>query len=154
MSNLRILQITAESAAFEQAVRLFDQYRQFYGQASELSVCRSYLHDRLSHGESTVLLATVNEQTVAFAQLYPGFSSIACRKTLILNDMFVSPAHRSEGIGQRLVEASICWARSQGAASIQLETAHDNAAAQRLYDRLGFVRAAGFVSYGLRLNPC
>ncbi|TAG25312.1 MAG: GNAT family N-acetyltransferase [Burkholderiales bacterium] len=147
MQTIQILPITASGAAFESATELFDQYRQFYGQAPQLQASRRFLHDRLSSGESTVLLASVGSQAAAFAQLYRGFSSIQCCQTVILNDLFVSPQHRSAGLGRHLVNAAIEQARESGAQSISLETAQDNAAAQRLYEACGFVRASGFFSY-------
>ena len=59
--------------------------------------------------------------------------------------MYVRPEARREGIGRRLVEAVVAHAR-QHVDLIQLSVVHDNAAARRLYARLGFVE------YGFERN--
>lgn len=41
----------------DQLVPLFDAYRQFYGQHSDLIVARQFLNDRLIRNESVVLVA-------------------------------------------------------------------------------------------------
>lgn len=152
MSSIEILSLTASSAELDDAAHLFDQYRQFYGQSEQLPLCRQFLMDRLLRGESVVLLATVNGQAAGFVQLYPGFSSIACCSTMILNDLFVAGNHRSAGVGRRLVEATIRLASARGAARIQLETAQGNASARALYEQLGFEQSTGFLSYALNLG--
>ena len=50
----------------------------------------------------------------------------------------VDPAHRGEGIGAGLVASAAAEAKAFGATSLILEVAEDNAAAIRLYERLGF----------------
>ncbi|MEX0759370.1 MAG: ribosomal protein S18-alanine N-acetyltransferase [Tistlia sp.] len=61
----------------------------------------------------------------------------------------VAPAHRREGLGGRLLETALAALAAQGAARLFLEVAIDNAAARRLYERLGFLqvgRRAGYLS--------
>ena len=61
-------------------VPLFDAYRQFYKQASDLEGARAYLLDRLSHGEATVFIAYSNDpagpRAVGFTLLYDTFTSL------------------------------------------------------------------------------
>lgn len=149
MRSIDILPITPTSIALDATAHLFDKYRQFYGQPSQSEVCQQFLLDRLSREESVILLATVDGQAVGFVQLYRSFSSLACSHTMTLNDLFVSSGCRSWGVGSRLIEAAIRYASDCGVESIQLETAHDNTGAQRLYERLGFERAIGFLNYTL-----
>jgi len=54
----------------------------------------------------------------------------------------VDPARRRAGLGGALVEAALSGARGEGAASMFLEVAEDNAAAIALYAATGF-EAAG-----------
>ena len=77
-------------ADLEALSELFDQYRQFQGKPADLPACRTFLHDRFNHGESTVFVATLSERPVGFAQLYPSFSSTALARVFILNDLYVS----------------------------------------------------------------
>lgn len=53
----------------------------------------------------------------------------------------VAPDQRRLGVGLALVEALATDARARGAASIYLEVAADNPAAQALYRKAGFARA-------------
>jgi len=52
----------------------------------------------------------------------------------------VAESARGQGIGQKLVEACLEWARQNGAKALGLHTSHSMASAVRLYERLGFVR--------------
>jgi ribosomal-protein-alanine N-acetyltransferase len=54
---------------------------------------------------------------------------------------------RGKGLGARLVEAVADKARALGARSLYLEVAEDNAAARRLYARLGFSEAGRRADY-------
>jgi GNAT superfamily N-acetyltransferase len=59
-----------------------------------------------------------------------------------LAKMAVSPSYQGRGLGERLGRAVIDYARSEGAAKVYLETNSRLANAIRLYQRLGFEKAA------------
>jgi ribosomal protein S18 acetylase RimI-like enzyme len=130
---------------------LFDAYRGFYGRASDLPLARGFLADRLARGESVVFLATDGATPCGFTQLYPLFSSLRCRPIWILSDLFVAPGRRRDGTGRKLMEAAHAFARAQGAAAIELDTAHTNTLAQALYESLGYARDLEFRHYALSL---
>ena len=117
---------------------LFDAYRQFYGQATDVPRARDWLRSRLRVGESVVLVAKRGADAVGFVQLYPMFSSVRTARTWILNDLFVDSAARRGGVARALLDAAAAFAREDGAAGISLETTRDNDAARALY------RAAGW----------
>jgi len=117
---------------------LFDAYRGFYGQPSDLARARDWLRTRMRVGESVVLVAEREGGLVGFTQLYPMFSSVRTARTWILNDLFVAEAARRGGVARALLDAAAGFAREDGAAGISLETTRDNAAARALY------RAAGW----------
>lgn len=50
----------------------------------------------------------------------------------------VAADSRRQGLGTRIVEASIAWARQHGADKAYLQTMADNAAAIALYEPYGF----------------
>lgn len=128
----------AGPADLDALAALFDAYRQFYGQASDVALARQWLRERLRFGESTVLVAKRQGATVGFAQLYPMFSSVRTAKTWILNDLYVDAGARREGVARRLLDAAAAFAREDGAAGISLETARDNDAARALYRGAGW----------------
>ncbi len=131
---------------------LFDAYRQFYRQPSDLEQSRAFLRDRFAHHESVILFATdVDGAALGFTQLYPLFSSVRCIRTYLLNDLFVAPTARKHGVGAYLLTAAADFARANGRAALSLSTAVDNTTAQKLYESLGWKRDTGFYEYHLSL---
>ena len=117
---------------------LFDGYRRYYGQASDLPRAKAFLRERLERNESAILLAMRDGQAAGFTQLYPMFSSVRTARLWILNDLFVVENARRSGVARALLDAAAAFAREQGAAGLMLETMRDNAPARALY------RAAGW----------
>lgn len=117
---------------------LFDAYRGFYGQASDVVLAESFLRERLALGESMILLAEHDGAAVGFVQLYPLFSSVRARRILVLNDLFVEEGARRTGVAQALLREAESLAQAVGALRLVLETGEDNRPAQRLYERLGW----------------
>jgi len=58
----------------------------------------------------------------------------------VLYDIVVDPGVRRRGVGKQLVEATLAELRRRGAPQVVLSTAQPNAAAQRLFERMGFRR--------------
>lgn len=128
----------------ELVIPLFDAYRVFYGQDSDIPRARAFIQARLHAGES-VIFAAFREHPegvlpVGFTQLYPIYSSVRTEKNCLLNDLFVAPAFQRQGIGDQLIQKAMAFARSNGNRSIRLETAVANRTAQKLYERIGFQR--------------
>jgi ribosomal protein S18 acetylase RimI-like enzyme len=117
---------------------LFDAYRGFYGQSSDVARARDWLRTRMRVGESVVLLAEGANGILGFTQLYPMFSSVRTARTWILNDLYVAESARRTGVARALLDAAADFARADGAAGLSLETTRDNTAARALY------RAAGW----------
>jgi ribosomal protein S18 acetylase RimI-like enzyme len=67
-----------------------------------------------------------------------------------VDNLAVAAAHRSRGIGTRLMTAVEDWASAQSARSVALDTELSNAGAQRLYQRLGYQRRAVIMAKDLR----
>ena len=130
-----VVRATAED--LDAAAPLFDAYRQFYGERSDLGAARRFLKDRLASGESVIFLARHDGEAVGLAQLYPSFSSTQLGPIWILNDLFVTPGARRRGVGSRLIERCERLAVETGARGAWLETAVDNPA-QHLYAARGW----------------
>jgi GNAT superfamily N-acetyltransferase len=139
-------------ADLDELVRLFDGYRTFYGQQPDEDLARSFLLDRLRHLQSIIFIAFSDDRGIAFAQLFPSFSSGRAARTFILNDLFVAPEARGRGAGKALLTAAAEYGRAAGAVRLTLSTAHDNLPAQSLYEGMGWSRETTFVSYNLPLS--
>ncbi len=128
----------AVAADVEALAVLFDQYRQFQGQAGNLAAARTFLAERLDHGESIVFIATAAGTAVGFAQLYPSYSSVSLSRVFILNDLFVLEAVRGQRIASQLLSAVESYAWSFGASRITLNVARTNVSAQQVYATRGW----------------
>ncbi len=135
---------------------LFDAYRVFYEQPSDLPAARDFLRERIERDESVIFLAIVQagqrESTAGFTQLYPVFSSVSLRSAWILNDLFVDADHRRLGIARLLLECAAEFAAQAGACYLELATAIDNRPAQALYESVGWKRETEFCRYALTLG--
>lgn len=134
-------------ADLDQLAALFDHYRQFQGQATDLAAARDFLRARFDHGESIVFLAHDGEQPVGFAQLYPSFSSVALKRVFLLNDLFVAAAGRRRGVATQLLAAVEAYAWSLGAVRVTLNVARSNGPAQALYAASGWQQDEQFFMY-------
>jgi GNAT superfamily N-acetyltransferase len=60
--------------------------------------------------------------------------------TAWLDEVYVEPSRRRDGIGRKLVEAAMQLARDSGCIALDLEVDAGHEAAERLYERMGFRR--------------
>lgn len=133
-ANVNILQAQLEHS--ELVAPLFDEYRQFYGQASDIPQAGRFMLDRLTKRDSVLFPVLDDEISVGFTQLCPSFSFVSMKHLWILNDLFVSSAARKKGFGAALLERAVQFAVETNSKGLVLETAVNNPA-QKLYERLG-----------------
>ena len=145
MSSVTVRQAVLADLDF--LVVLFDAYRQFYGQTSDLVGARTFLQARFEHGQSVVLLAESQGQAVGFTQLYPSFSSVSMARVFVLNDLYVAESARRMGVGEALLNAAADHARQLGAVRLSLTTNVQNLPAQSLYEYMGWERDQKFYAY-------
>jgi ribosomal protein S18 acetylase RimI-like enzyme len=130
---------------------LFDQYRVFYEQSSDIEAARTFLRERFQNRDSVIFAACEYGQIVGFTQLYPSFSSVSMKRVWILNDLFVVATHRRKGIARLLMETAKQYAQETEAVRIVLSTKISNTLAQALYESLGYAKDEEFYHYSLRL---
>jgi RimJ/RimL family protein N-acetyltransferase len=142
----------ASLADLDALAPLLDAYRQFYEQPPDLARARAYLGERMARGECVVYVALgANGEIVGFTLLYPTFTSVGTGRIFVLNDLFVAPAARGARASVALLEAAKTHARAAGAQRLSLRTAHDNARAQRVYERNGWALERKFRQYDFPL---
>jgi ribosomal protein S18 acetylase RimI-like enzyme len=123
---------------------LFDLYRGFYEQKSDLDGAKEFLKERLTNKESVVFIAFDENNPIGFVQLYPSFSSVSMNRTWVLNDLYVKEDGRGKGFGEKLLKKAITFAEETGAKGISLETGKENVTAQKLYEKMGFKRESHY----------
>ncbi len=148
--NICIKQASVENA--EKIAILFNSYRVFYEQESDVCLAKEFISERLNNNESIIFFAENDDgEYLGFTQLYPNFSSVSAKRTWVLNDLYVSKSARRLGIAKKLMSAAQEFAVSTKAKGIGLETSVDNHNAQTLYESLGYKKGTGFYSYFLTL---
>ncbi|NER79164.1 MAG: GNAT family N-acetyltransferase [Leptolyngbya sp. SIO1D8] len=130
---------------------LFDEYRQFYRQPSDVKKASLFLRDRLSQKDSTIFLAVHDASLAGFTQLYPSFSSVAMQRIYILNDLFITESARQQGVASALLRQSTEFALARGALRLTLATEITNKAAQALYEKFGWQKNETFLYYSKNL---
>jgi ribosomal protein S18 acetylase RimI-like enzyme len=102
----------------------------------------SFLRSQLEDPRILVLVAEKEGEVVGY--IYSGVEGsdyMALRGPAgVIYDIVVAPDHRGQGIGGRLLDATIAELKTRGAPRVVLSTAEKNEAAQRLFAREGFRR--------------
>ena len=137
-------------------VPLFDRYRMFYEQSSDLNLALRFVRARIQHRDSVIYLALegegADEMALGFALLYPSFDSVMATPIWILNDLYVLEGVRRRGIARRLIAQGRLLAENTGACALSLATGTKNAPSRKLYESLGFRLDDSFCTYLLRLD--
>jgi GNAT superfamily N-acetyltransferase len=84
-----------------------------------------------------VLVADLHGEIVGFALFFPTFSTFLARPGLWLEDLYVQPAHRSRGVGTRLLRAVAALAVERGCGRFEWAVLDWNAPAIGFYERMG-----------------
>jgi ribosomal protein S18 acetylase RimI-like enzyme len=95
----------------------------------------------IESGDVTVLIGGAGPDGLALLRFRPSLWS----ETLdcYLEELYVVPKRRGQGLGQALMEAAMDTARALGAAHMDLGTAETDSAARALYEKLGFSNREG-----------
>ncbi|VFR23410.1 Histone acetyltransferase HPA2 and related acetyltransferases [plant metagenome] len=131
--------------------KLYRQYAEFY----RVEVNDAVLEQTWSwlmapeHPEEGIVVELANGVLAGMAHYRAFPKPLLGQDAGFLDDLFVLPAHRGEGIGRGLVAAVAAIARERGWPLVRWITAHDNTPARHLYD--GMAEATTWVTYDL--NP-
>jgi GNAT superfamily N-acetyltransferase len=102
--------------------------------------------------EGLQLIARSGGDAVGFATIYWSWATTIAARIGVMNDLYVAPQARGQGVADALIEACVDESRQHGAAELTWQTARDNARAQRVYERVGAERAE-WVDYSLSVRP-
>jgi len=91
--------------------------------------------------EATFLLGGSGPDGVAEVRFRPSIMTGAL--DAYLEELYVAPAKRGQGLGRALLEAAMEAARQQGAGRMELGTSEDDTAARDLYESAGFSNREG-----------
>src|SRR5664279_4154741 len=129
----------AEPRDLEAIVRLIVRLAEFEKLTHLLQVTPEKLRPHL-FGERPVAEALVVDKggaVVAFALFFTNFSTFLARPGLYLEDLFVEPEHRGEGIGEALLTRLAQLAAERGCGRFEWSVLDWNESAIRFYERMG-----------------
>ena len=95
----------------------------------------------LREGEMTVLLAGEGPEGLALLRFRP--SVWTEQQEAYLQELYVVPDLRGQGIGEALMRAVLATCREHDAAWVELNTGETDVAARSLYKKLGFTNEKG-----------
>lgn len=137
----------AQVEDLQQLSVLFDEYRQFYGASSNQELSYQSLKQRFEDQQTVIFINTKDDIFTGFILLYLRFSSVACSKFYVLDDVYITPLYRRHGAARQLIDTAILFARHENALRISLDTQKNNHQSHKLYESMGFMRDDEFVTF-------
>ena len=134
----------AKKKDLEQLSILFDKYRIFYKQESDMATSKLFLKKRMKREESVILVAEERDELIGFTQLFPIFSSVSMKRTWLLNDLYVNERSRGIGAATALLNAAKKFGKETNSKWLLLQTASDNFTAQKVYEKNGWIKETDF----------
>ena len=86
---------------------------------------------------SAVIIAEHRADLLGLCTAYLDMNSVRFGPRCWVEDLAVSPQHRSQGVGKTLLDAAKDWARERGATHLELDSGDARADAHRFYEREG-----------------
>ncbi len=138
--QLKVRRAGPEDAAA--AARLLHDFNSEFGDFTPgVPALTARLEELLGAGEATILLGGDAPDGVAVLRFRPALWTPTI--DAYLEELYVAPARRGEGLGEKLLEAALDASREAGAKFIHLGTSTDDKAARGLYQKLGFTDREG-----------
>ncbi len=118
---------------------LFSQEHEFIPNAEAQSKALSMIIRNSEVGR--IFVADIDGVIQGMVMLLFTVSTFLGKKVALLEDMVVAPAWRSKGLGTRLIDHAVNYARREGFGRITLLTDSDNDTAQQFYHSKGFSKS-------------
>src|SRR5262245_10053962 len=125
-----------------QVARLLDGFQTEYDEPSPGTETLEERYEELIRSKEMIVLL-VGEGPDGFAQLRlrPWVYSAGLHS--YLEELYVVPDLRGNGLGRALLDAAMETARGEGAEQMEVGTSEDDKAARKLYESVGFINREG-----------
>jgi len=123
---------------------LFRELAEYEHLEDELSATAELLREALFGGRpaAEALIAERGAEPLGYALFFPTFSTFLAKQGVWLEDLFVRPAHRGQGVGRELLAAVAARTRERGGERLEWAALDWNELA------LGFYRSIGAQTMG------
>jgi ribosomal protein S18 acetylase RimI-like enzyme len=128
------LATAADATAIAELLHAFNT--EYDEPAPEVPVLAERLAPMLASGEVTVVLGGSGPDGLALLRFRPSLWSGDL--DAYLEELYVVPHLRGQGLGRAMMERAMDVARERGATRMDLGTSTDDTAARALYEKLGF----------------
>lgn len=146
--------VTIREAGVEDAslIRtLIEELAEYEKLSHEVEATEDLLRETLlsEHSNARAVIAELNEQPVGFAVYFFNYSTFMGRPGLYIEDLFVDPDRRGEGIGKALFSYCAQVALREKCGRLEFAVLHWNPARQ-FYERMGARAVNDWVIYRLK----
>lgn len=147
---MRIRNLSVEDRGQWEA--LWQGYLRFYQQTLSDQQTELTWH-RLLNSEAglNALVAELDDALVGLAHYWWTPSTWIENQDLYLEDLFVLPAARGNGVAKALIQKLVMVCQEAGGTKVHWQTHRDNSTARALYESLG--QLSEFVVYEIKLKP-
>ncbi|MCG2839795.1 GNAT family N-acetyltransferase [Sandaracinobacter sp. RS1-74] len=121
----------------------------YENEGDKVKMTEAGARDALAAGHLNALLGFVDGRPVAMALYFFNFSSWTGKRGLFLEDLFVSPELRKQGVGLDLLKRLARLAVAEGCARVEWNVLDWNNSAKGFYEMLGARQAAGWETWRL-----
>ena len=98
---------------------------------------RQAIADAIADEAAAVLVAEHRGELLGLCTAYLELNSVRFGPRCWVEDLAVSPSHRSLGVGKALLDEAKDWARKRGASHLELDSGDARPDAHRFYEREG-----------------
>jgi GNAT superfamily N-acetyltransferase len=149
ISEIRIVEATeADVAVILELIRGLADYEKL---SHQVTATEEKLRDTLfgSRPAADVLLAYEERECVGFALFFTNYSTFLAKPGIFLEDLYVKPAWRGQGIGKALLAKVAAIARARDCGRLEWEVLDWNEPSIGFYQSLGAVPMDDWTKYRL-----
>jgi GNAT superfamily N-acetyltransferase len=99
--------------------------------------------------KAEAILARLDGEVVGFALFFSNYSTFLCRPGLYLEDLYIRPAYRAQGIGRAFLQHIARLALARGCGRFEWSVLNWNASAIQFYQSMGAQPVTGWTVYRL-----
>ncbi len=120
-------------------LRLIHSFAEYVRMAGDVTATEEDLRQTLfdARPKADVLMAHSGSEAIGFAVFFSTYSTFLGRPGLYLEDLFILPAWRNQGLGTQLLATVARIAIDRGCARMEWSALDWNESAVRFYERLG-----------------